>query len=281
MTQVTDGERTILHTEGAMRIAEKARRAALAAVGLLAITLGFSGGEELPAQPSMQSFSDDFRSAVLNYAHWVIGKINVRGEAFPTSEGLRLTLTVRNITSFFALNVWLNCRIVGDFDAQIRYSLEDWPYRSGIRLGLGVHPNPLPLGSTSLHGRLGDSRGLRTAIAERISLEGGVVTNYPSGGEFYAAEMNGREGRLFPTADWEGQLRLTRVGNDFTAWYWDRGGKLWVPTGRWSMNPKVRDDEWLAIQLWGRERSPNITVYVTDFSIRAQQLVGCPSSKGN
>jgi hypothetical protein len=229
-------------------------------------------------QSSQQVFSDAFRSDSLDRTHWVIGKINVRGGGVaPTKQGLRFSFKIlQNFGPFYALNVWLNCRIVGDFDAQIRYSLKDWPYRSGIRLGLGVHPNPLPLGSTSLHGRLGDSQGLRTAIAERISLEGGVVTNYPSGGEFYVAEMNGREGRLFPTADWEGQLRLTRVGNDFTAWYWDRGGKLWVPTGRWSMNPKVRDDEWLAIQLWGRERSPNITVYMTDFSIRAQQLVGCP-----
>ena len=259
-----------------MRIAQMAKRGAFAAIGLLVIVLSFTSSQGLPAQSSTQSFSDDLRSETLNYARWIIGKINVRGEVFPTSDGLRLTLTVRNIAPFFALNVWLNCRIVGDFDAQIRYSLKDWPYHSGIRLGLGVHPNPLPLGSTSLHGLTGDAKGLRTVVAERISLKRGVATQYPNGGEFYIAEMNGREGRLFPTADREGQLRLTRVSNDFTAYYWDRSGKLWVPTGRWSVNPKVRDDEWLTIQLWGRERSPNITVYVTDFSIRAQQLVGCP-----
>jgi hypothetical protein len=229
----------------------------------------------IPAQIFSESFSDDFHSATLDRTHWVVSKINAQGRVTPTEQGLRLMLTVRNIAHFFAINVWLNCRIRGDFDVQVSYSLIDWSIASGIRLGLGVHPDPLPLGSTSLHGLLGRAAGLRTAISERISLERGVDTTHPNGGEFYVAELNGRQGRLFITTDRTGILRLTRVNNDFTAWYWDRGGKLWIPTGRWSVNPELKEDEWVALQLWGYERSPNITVLLEDFSLSAQEL-NCP-----
>lgn len=231
-------------------------------------------GSSLSAQTTTQ-FSDSFHSNTLDRSHWVVGRFNVRGEVTPTVEGLRLTLAMFNHGPFYALTVWLNCRIRGDFDAQVGYRLVDWPIANGIRLGLGVHPNPLPLGSTTLHGATGKASGLRTVISERISLQAGVVTTYPGGGEFYVAELNGRENRLFPTADRSGKMRVTRVQNDFTAWYWDRGGRLWVPTGRWSLNPQVKDDEWIALQLWGYKDNPAIAILFENFSVSAASL-SCP-----
>ncbi len=242
---------------------------------MLAAVLTVLLGSNIPAQTATQSFSDSFHSNTLDRSHWVIGKVNAQGEAIPTQEGLRLTLSVRNVAQFFALTAWLNCRIPGDFDAQVDYRVVDWPYASGIRLGLGAHPNPLPLGSTSLHGLSGDVRGLRTVISERISLQAGAVTTHTTGGEFYTAELNGRQDRLIATSDRSGKLRVTRVQNDFTAWYWDIGSRVWIPTGRFSLSPQVKDSEWLALQLWGYNQSPNITVIVEDFSVSAPTL-SCP-----
>ena len=231
----------------------------------------------LPAQTAQTSFSDDFHNTTLDLTRWTVGKLNARGEVTPTETGLKLALSVRNTAPYFALTVWLNCRIRGDFDAQVSYRLVDWPSASGIRLGIGVSPNTqnLPLTSTTLLGPTGRAAGLRTVLSERISLKRGVNTTRSNGGEFYAAELNGRESRLFPTANREGQLRVTRQANDFTAWYWDRIGRLWIPTGRWSLNPEVKDDEWVGLQLWGSERSPNVTVLLEDFSVSAQEL-SCP-----
>lgn len=189
---------------------------------------------------------------------------------------MQFSFTVRNSAPFFALNLWLNCRIEGDFDARVSYRLETWPPANGIRMGLGVHPNPLPLGSTTLHGLTGKARGLRTVISERVSLRRGEETLHPSGGEFYTSEINGRQARYIPTAHREGKLRVRRENFNFTTEYWDPIGRLWVPTGQWSSNPQVEDDVWVTIQLWGRERSPAITVYFQDFSVEAQRL-GCPS----
>ncbi|OGF52733.1 MAG: hypothetical protein A2Z21_08115 [Candidatus Fraserbacteria bacterium RBG_16_55_9] len=240
--------------------------------GILIVLVGLS----LSAQSTTQSFSDSFHNTTLDRTHWVIGKINAQGDATPTQDGLQLTLTPRNLSTYFALDVWLNCRIRGDFDAQVSYRLVDWPNQSGIRLGLGVHPNPLPLGRTSLLGLAGTNAvGLRTAISERISLKPQAVTIYPNGGEFYAAELNGRQGQLYITPNRSGKLRITRIQNDFTAWYWDQGGNMWLPAGRWSVTSQVKDDEWIALQLWGRNDSPNITVKVENFSVSAQTL-SCP-----
>jgi hypothetical protein len=227
----------------------------------------------LAAQTTTQNFSDSFHSTTLDRTHWTVGKIQAHGEAIPTQDGLRLTLTPRNVTPFFALNVWLTCRIQGDFDAQVSYRLVDWPYASGIRFGMGVHPSPLPFGSTSLHGLTGNASGLRTVISERASLK--PQDGIRSGGEFYTAEVNGREGRLIPTVDRSGKLRVTRVHNEFTAYYWEAPTRVWIPTGQFSLNAQVGDDEWIAFQLWGYDESPNITVMVEDFSVSGQML-NCP-----
>ncbi len=237
----------------------------------IALILGIIG-PPLPAQTDGPSFADDLRSSTLDRQHWNVARFESRGDITATEDGLRMELTVRNVADFFAHNVWLNCRIGGDFDARLSYELSEWPRASGIRLGLGVHPDPMPFGSTTLHGVFGDPNGKRTAIAERISLERGVASTHPSGGQFYLSEMNGREGRLFVTTDMEGQVRISREGTTYKAWYYDDDGDLWIPTGQWSVLPDLREDEWATIQLWGRERSPNVEVLVRDFTLTADEL---------
>lgn len=225
-----------------------------------------------PAQTDGPSLTDDLRSRTLDRALWSVQRFHSQGAVIATEDGLQMTLTVRNVSKFFAHNVWLDCRIGGDFDARLSYELTEWPRSSGIRLGLGVHPDPKPFGSTTLHGVLGDPAGLRTVISERISAQRDTFSTYPSGGQFYIAEMNGNEGRPHVTTHNEGRLRVSREGTTYKAWYYDDGGDLWIPTGQWSVIPSLREDEWLTIQLWGRERSPNVDVLVRDFSITADEL---------
>jgi len=240
---------------------------------VLVATLVVAGlGPSLPAQTDGPSFADDLRDATLDRQRWSVERFHSRGDIVATEDGLRLELTVRNVSDFFAHNVWLDCRIGGDFDARLTYELSEWPRGSGIRLGLGVHPDPKPFGSTTLHGVFGDPNGKRTAISERISLSRDAESTYPSGGQFYVSEMNGREGRLHVTTHQQGQLRVSREGTTYKAWYYDDGGDLWIPTGQWSVIPDLREDEWVTIQLWGRERSPQVEVLVRDFTLTADEL---------
>lgn len=242
---------------------------------VLVATLIATGGATLPAQTATESFSDSFHNTTLDRTRWIIGKINVNGDVTATTEGLQLRIRIFNPGPFYALTVWLNCRIPADFDAQVSYRVVDWPIANGIRLGLGVHPNPLPLGSTSLHGLTGNNAGLRTVISERASVLPRTVTTYPNGGEFYTAELNGRESRLLITSDRAGKIRVTRVGNDFTAWYWDAASRIWFPSGRWTLNADVHDAEWIALQLWGYQQSPEIKILFENFSVSAATL-SCP-----
>jgi len=243
--------------------------------GLIAIVVGFvvgGLGPSLPAQTETPSFSDDLRDRTLDRQHWNVQRFNSHGNIAATEDGLEMTLTLRNVAKFFAHNVWLDCRISGDFDARLTYELAEWPRVSGVRLGLGVHPDPMPFGSTTLHGVLGDADGKLTAISERISLGRDVESTYPSGGQFYVSEMNGRQGRLHVTTHRQGQLRISREGTTYKAWYYDDDGDLWIPTGQWSLNPSLRQDVWATIQLWGRERSPHVEVLIRDFSLTADEL---------
>ena len=240
-------------------------------VALVGVVLGVAS-PLLPAQTDQPSFSDDFRDRTLDRELWSVQRFQSRGEITATDDGLQMSLSVRNVSKFFAHNVWFDCRLSGDFDARLTYELTEWPRASGIRLGLGVHPDPKPFGSTTLHGVLGDPNGLRTAISERVSLKRNENSTYPSGGQFYVAEMNGREGRFHVTTHEQGRLRISREGTTYKAWYYDDQGDLWIPTGQWSVISELREDEWVTIQLWGRERSPQVDVLVRDFSITADEL---------
>ncbi len=223
------------------------------------------------AQQSSGRFSDSFHGSALDATHWKVIKFNASGNVSETSNGLQMTLTVRNVSNFFAETVWLTCRIQGDFSAQVDFRLVDWPVNNGILLGLGVRPNALPIGAKTLNGMTGKDPGFLEAVAERLNVKPNQITDQPGGGDFYAADFNGTQTFLTPTGRSSGKLRIARAGGQFTAYYWD--GKIWVPLGFWS--PTVADqDEWLAIQLWGFESSPDIQVILENFSITAGAL-GC------
>jgi hypothetical protein len=224
------------------------------------------------AQQSTGTFSDSFHGPALDTTHWKVIKFNAAGNVSATTAGLQVALTARNVSNFFAETVWLTCRIQGDFSAQVDFGLTNWPVNSGILLGLGVRPNALLIGAKTLNGMTGRDPGSLEAIAERLSLKPHQVVDQPGGGDFYAGDFNGTQTYLTPTGRSSGKLRIARAGGQFTAYYWD--GKIWVPLGFWS--PTVADqDEWLAIQLWGFESSPDIQVILENFSITAGSL-GCP-----
>lgn len=241
----------------------------LGAVGLLFLL----GGVTPAANVAQGEFSDPLRGQTLDQQKWAVEQFNSQGRVIPTEAGLKLTFTRANTADFFAHTVWLQCRISGDFDARVSYKLNTWPRRSGISLGLGVHPDPKPFGSTTLHGVFDDPTGLRTVTSERVSLGRDNVFGYRRG-EFYLSEMSGQVGRPFRTTHRDGQLRLKREGFRYTAMFWDPEGDLWLPSGQWTINPEIvaEEDVWIVIQLWGRDETPPIEVRVHDFSLTGNSL---------
>ena len=246
-----------------MRMASITRATALSALLISLLALG------VLAQQSGTTFSDSFHNRALDNTHWKAGKVNAFGGITATAQGLQMTLSSRNATDFFAETLWLTCRISGDFSAQVDFNLLDWQAYNGVRLGIGVRPNALPLGSTALNGTNGKTSGLRGAIAERLSLVPGQASAQPSGGEFYVGEFNGIPTFFVPTGRPSGKLRMARVQSLYTSYYWD--GKLWVAVGSWAPTSGV-EDVWLALQLWGYESSPGVQTVLENFSITANAL---------
>jgi hypothetical protein len=224
------------------------------------------------AQQTANSFSDDFHKTTLDSTHWKSVKNNAIGTTTPTAQGLEVSLKFGN-QGFYAEHIWLTCQVHGDFDAQVSYTLVDWPTESGVRLGLGVLPNARPLGSTTLVGVNGSGSGLRNAITERVTLAPGEIVAEPGGGDFYAAAFNGNLTQLITTRRLSGKLRLQRAGTTFTASYYDPDLKIFSPLGVWSV--LNAEDEWLALALWGRySLIDTTTVRLENFSITASAL-GC------
>lgn len=224
------------------------------------------------AQQTASTFSDNFHSTTLDSTHWRQASTRAIGTVKPTMQGLEVSLKFGNQPPFFAKNLWLACRIRGDFDAQVSYRLLEWPRSNGVRLGLGVLPKALPLGSTNLLGMNGRERGLSNAITERIDALQGEIAGQPGGGDFHVGDFNGRFTQFIPTGNPVGKLRLARVGTTFTAYYLQ--GKDWSPLGIWSV--VNTEDEWLAIQLWSTHLlRDQVKVRLENFSISATGL-DCP-----
>lgn len=87
----------------------------------------------------------------------------------------------------------------GDFDVAISYSLLEWPTKNGVRVGLAMLSDTVPLSFWSM---------------ERVS--GGAIEAY---GDVYLTDFNTSLGMLVSTTDTSGTLRVARTGNTISAWY--------------------------------------------------------------
>ncbi len=96
------------------------------------------------------------------------------------------------------------CKLRGDFDLRVNYSLPEFPEFNGVRVGLSVTESSNPLVSPR--------------AIERTSFSHHDV--FPAG-EVYLTDFGGVIATTVPTADLFGRLRLERVGNVLTGFYFD------------------------------------------------------------
>jgi hypothetical protein len=92
----------------------------------------------------------------------------------------------------------------GDFDIQVNYTLTDWP----------TAPNSACVG-ISLGPYIGSMR---------------LSTVYTSG-DAYAFETTSTGLAYVPTTDQSGSLRIARVGNTLSGYYWSAANSAWMLTG--------------------------------------------------
>ncbi|MDP3973462.1 MAG: hypothetical protein Q8P92_01385 [Candidatus Daviesbacteria bacterium] len=101
------------------------------------------------------------------------------------------------------------CVLNGDFDIQVDYQLLEWPARNGVRMGIATGPDE---------------------FAEIIRMSWGQNESSPSFDpaipEVYLTNPNRA---VIGTNDLSGKLRLTRIENVETGYYYDSVISSWIP----------------------------------------------------
>lgn len=167
-------------------------------------------------------WSDSFEGDSLNPTLW--SPTMSGGPTLAVSGGrLNAVLPANSSGAMFWASAKGVPKLVGDFDARIDYSLDEWPVTSGVRVGLSI----------------GFNSG--TISVERL--------NYgPGNPELYLIDF-GSWWNGFGTTDLGGSLRMTRVGREISGWAFVNGN--WERVGFWGL--AGTEDVTFAVGTWSHD----------------------------
>jgi hypothetical protein len=121
------------------------------------------------------------------------------------------------------------CQLRGDYDIRVDYELLTWPFRSGVRIGLADdHAN-----------------------MQRIS-SGRQPYDYPEGPDLYLTTFDTADHvvGITPTSDLSGKLRLERVDDTLTSYYFANGA--WTLVASYS-DPAYTQDTPFYLGSWSAD----------------------------
>jgi hypothetical protein len=173
-------------------------------------------------------FYDDFNDNAVSTFLWSTG---VGGSGPVLSEtGSRLEVSIpsssnNNGQTGFSAGLGSTCKLKGDFDIQVDYSLPTWPSANGVRVGLGTVSGPV----------------------ERVSF-GSTQDYYGWPREVYLTHFSDGVQGIAQTADLSGKLRLVRTGNTATGYYSSNGA--WVPV---DTGPSSAADTAFSFSAWSHD----------------------------
>jgi cytoskeletal protein RodZ len=162
--------------------------------------------EQVAAPPKPVTITDDFSGSSMNPQIWILAPPEGTGVDLAQTNGqLELTMqadaTPNPQWNAMSAGYWTACTLGGDFDAQIDYTLLDWPAANGTVVALGVS---------------------WPGVGNVINL---VRASRSSGQEDYTFAAPSGESRTLDTTDESGGLRMTRVGALVTSYI--RVGGRW------------------------------------------------------
>ncbi len=138
--------------------------------------------------PHLSKHLDDAWTAPsIDASRWIVHQ-EATTSAVPSTDGLILTLNSTPAADGASLDT--TCFLLGDYDAQMEFVMDEWVPSAAPRIGLGDITGPV----------------------ERNDY--GYITHFPDG-------IIGQ-----PAADSSGRLRMTRTGSTLTGYFWD--GAAWV-----------------------------------------------------
>lgn len=149
------------------------------------------------------SIHDDFDDNLTDAALWTVINEGSGATVAETGQRVEVTLAADSAGAFFG-GYRTNAVFSGDVDAEVSFSLLDWPATNGVRVGLSLVAGWLPTSFWNV---------------ERVS--GGAIEAFD---EVYLTDFITSIGLLVPTADATGRLRIARQGNALSTWYLEGGG---------------------------------------------------------
>ncbi|HET6280308.1 MAG TPA: MYXO-CTERM sorting domain-containing protein [Polyangia bacterium] len=175
--------------------------------------------------------------ATIDTQHWISEALNADVKLAPSDMGVVMTVAGTAHGPDFLVRLRSLCTLAGDFDVQVDYQLGLWPAASGVRLAL----------ATGVGSALAGHAGV-----ERVSLSTHDVIVQTPGTEVYLADF--RSFNPFPdipTTDTQGTIRLTRLGNNETAYFFTAGGG-W--TTLFSMATTTTEPVTAVLQTWSDDQ---------------------------
>lgn len=154
---------------------------------------------------------------------WV--KIEKGGPVAAESDGmLEIILPAESSGDDFSAGYQSTCKLRGDYDIQVDYNLIEFPPQNGVRIGLCAEGGGVERPSMSNH------------------------DSWPTG-EHYSTDFSGAVS-LLPTSDRMGKLRLVRIGNMITGYYFKSDTSTWQTIGSGSANT---GDTFFTLGAWSHD----------------------------
>ena len=195
---------------------------------LLVLALGVNAAD---AEVAM---FDDFNDNQTNTSLWTSNSDETGGVSLAETNG-RLEISFASTASgdTFEAGYRSQMALSGDFDLQVDYELLGWPYANGVRVGLGV---------SSLN---------VSYLVERMSFGSEASGDFPyvPSRDNYLSHSWGAGVTTVTTDDLAGTLRLTRVGNILSYYYY--GDSDWELIS--SVSATTADLNFL-LSAWSHER---------------------------
>jgi hypothetical protein len=192
-------------------------------------------GPQLPYR-----INDTFDGTSLNAAVWFTDQQSDGTSQVVQDGSLRLTAS-NAASSGFHDGILTRCQAVGDFDAQIRFTLSTWPADDNVTLAVNA-PN---LGNTFVESTVGgDSYGLFVLPSDFITI---------------------------PVSGRSSELRLSRRGDLTSAYFRSGRAGQWHQIGQFSGSTS---DTWAGVAIWNISDfgGQPVSVQVESFELDAAAL---------
>lgn len=205
------------------------------------------------APASAAVLSDDFNDGLPSPGLWAFAGTRT-GPTVQEREGrLEFTLPATSFGAAFFASAETRPLFRGDLDVQVDFQLLQHPPHNGVRMGIVIHRDGHPFASV-----------------QRTSLGEGEPLGEPR--EAYILDTGTSLGRQ-ASAESTGKLRLTRVGNTLTGYFWDAANTEWVP---FATGTTTEEDLRFGLSAWSHDEvfaDQDVRVAFDNFQVNQGQIV--------